>query len=51
MTPPRMYVEGQNETKVCRESTQLYREMMMISMEIESFCTWIKKKKRNAKRA
>jgi len=45
MTPPRMYVEGQNEIKVCRESIQLYREMMMITIEIESFCMWIKKKK------
>ena len=52
MTAPRMYVEGQNETKVCRESTQLYREMMMISIEIELFrIREQRKKKRKAKRA
>ena len=27
MTPPRMYIEGQNETKVCKESIQWYREI------------------------
>lgn len=35
MTPPRMYTEGQNETKVCAKSTKLCGEIMVMMIRLE----------------